>query len=59
MVVLRGGATLKLDDVVEFLRAHHIATHKLPEQLVILPSLPKTSSGKVAKAELRAAISQR
>jgi len=53
VVTLRGGATLTLDDIVTFLRAHHIATHKLPEQLEILPSLPKTSSGKVAKAEVK------
>ena len=59
VVALRGGATLTLEDVVTFLRQNHIATHKLPEQLVVLPSLPKTSSGKVAKAEVRAQIAGR
>jgi acyl-CoA synthetase (AMP-forming)/AMP-acid ligase II len=59
VVTLRRGGTLTLDEVVTFLRAHHIATNKLPEQLEILTSLPKTASGKVAKADLRAGIAGR
>jgi len=54
--VLRPGARLTLDDVVAHLRAHHVATHKLPEQLEVVASLPRTASGKLAKAAVRAAI---
>ena len=56
VVVLRPGASLTLDDVVAHLRAHHVATHKLPEQLEVVASLPRTASGKLAKAAVRAAI---
>ena len=58
-VSLRPGATLTLDDVVKHLRGLNVATHKLPEQLEIMPRLPRTTSGKVAKAALRAAILKR
>ena len=56
VVVLRPGARLTLDDVVAHLRTHHVATHKLPEQLEVVASLPRTASGKLAKAAVRAAI---
>jgi cyclohexanecarboxylate-CoA ligase len=58
-VSLRPGGTLTLDDVVKHLRGLNVATHKLPEQLEIFPSLPHTTSGKVAKAALRASILKR
>jgi cyclohexanecarboxylate-CoA ligase len=53
VVVVAEGATMALADAVDYLRAHSIATHKLPERLEVVPSLPKTASGKVAKGELR------
>jgi len=56
VVVLRRGASMTLDDAVAHLRAHHIATHKLPERLEVVTSLPRTASGKLAKAAVRAAI---
>jgi cyclohexanecarboxylate-CoA ligase len=56
VVVLRPGTTLTLDDAVAYLRAHHVATHKLPERLEVVASLPRTASGKLAKAAVRAAI---
>jgi cyclohexanecarboxylate-CoA ligase len=56
VVVPRSGAALTLDDVVAHLRAHHVATHKLPEQLEVVSSLPRTASGKLAKAAVRASI---
>jgi acyl-CoA synthetase (AMP-forming)/AMP-acid ligase II len=46
---------LTADDV----RAHclkRLPNYKVPEQVRFLPALPKTSNGKVAKAELRAAF---
>ena len=56
VIVLRPGATLTLDQAVSHLRAHHVATHKLPEQLEVVASLPRTASGKLAKAAVRATI---
>jgi cyclohexanecarboxylate-CoA ligase len=56
VVVLRKGATFTLDDVVAHLRAHRVATHKLPERLEVMTSLPRTASGKLAKAAVRATI---
>jgi acyl-CoA synthetase (AMP-forming)/AMP-acid ligase II len=51
-VVLERGASLTLDDVVTRLRAHGLATYKLPERLEILTDLPRTASGKVMKHEI-------
>ena len=56
VVVLRRGASITLDEAVAHLRAHHVATHKLPERLEVVSSLPRTASGKLAKAAVRAAI---
>jgi len=53
VVVLAGGASLRLEDAVDHLRAHSIAKHKLPERLEIVDDLPRTASGKVAKADLK------
>ena len=58
-VALRPGSALTLDDLVSFLRGSNVATHKLPEQLEVFPSLPHTTSGKVSKAALRASILKR
>ncbi|MGZ4242284.1 MAG: AMP-binding protein [Actinomycetota bacterium] len=55
-VVVRPGETLTLADVVEYLRARRISTYKLPERLEIVPAIPKTASGKVAKAQLKASL---
>ncbi len=47
------GATIRLGDVVEHLRAGGIATRKLPEQLVVWDGpLPRTPSGKVVRSRL-------
>jgi cyclohexanecarboxylate-CoA ligase len=44
---------LTLEELVEFLRTRKIANQKLPEQLRVVPELPKTASGKVQKYVLR------
>ena len=55
-VVLRAGASLSFEDMVERLRATGLATYKLPERLEILDALPTTASGKVQKHEIVRAL---
>jgi acyl-CoA synthetase (AMP-forming)/AMP-acid ligase II len=55
-VVLRAGASLTFDEMVDRLKATGLATYKLPEQLQILDALPTTASGKVQKFEIVRAI---
>jgi fatty-acyl-CoA synthase len=53
VVTVREGVTLGLDDV----RAHldgRIARFKIPKNVVVVDELPRTASGKVRKADLRA-----
>ena len=49
-------ATLDDPPSLEELRDHaseQIARHKAPRELVLVPDLPRTSSGKIRRAELR------
>jgi non-ribosomal peptide synthetase component E (peptide arylation enzyme) len=56
-VVAAAGATVPgLDVVVERLLAAGLAKFKLPEQLVVVDSLPMTASGKVQKHEIVRAL---
>jgi non-ribosomal peptide synthetase component E (peptide arylation enzyme) len=52
-VVLKAGASLTLEDV----RAHFgklgITRQKTPERVIVVEDLPRTSSGKVKKNDLR------
>lgn len=48
--------SLTLDALVAFLRAREVANQKLPERLRVVGELPTTSSGKVQKFRLRAAL---
>ncbi|HEX7095357.1 MAG TPA: hypothetical protein VF183_05705, partial [Acidimicrobiales bacterium] len=54
-VELRDNATLTLEDLVEHLRKREVSPELLPERLVIVDELPRSSGGKVAKGQLRAA----
>jgi acyl-CoA synthetase (AMP-forming)/AMP-acid ligase II/DNA-binding GntR family transcriptional regulator len=45
-----------LDDLCSFLRERGLAKFKLPERLCLVEALPLTATGKVKKAELRAAV---
>jgi cyclohexanecarboxylate-CoA ligase len=47
---------LTLEQVVAFLGERQIANQKLPERLVVVDELPKTASGKIQKARLRAQV---
>jgi non-ribosomal peptide synthetase component E (peptide arylation enzyme) len=51
-IVLRSGARLDFDTMVERLKATGLATYKLPERLEILDALPSTASGKIQKHEI-------
>ena len=53
VVSLRPGGTLTLQTVTNHLKAKDLATYKLPEELVVLDSLPTTPTGKVSRARLR------
>ncbi|MEO8694853.1 MAG: AMP-binding protein [Acidimicrobiales bacterium] len=53
VVVLRDGATLDLSEIVTYCRDAGLATQKIPEQLEILPDLPRNASGKVLKFKLQ------
>ena len=50
-VVVQPGAVLTLDEVVAFLRGR-VADYKLPEELIVLPELPMTPTGKIRRPEL-------
>jgi acyl-CoA synthetase (AMP-forming)/AMP-acid ligase II len=53
-VVLKVGAALSLDEVGRFMSERRWARQKIPEALIVLPSLPRTATGKVRKDVLRA-----
>ena len=51
--LLNDGATLTLEDLRAF-AAPYLARYKLPRQLELVSTLPRTPSGKVLKRQLRA-----
>jgi fatty-acyl-CoA synthase len=58
VVTVADGATLSVDDV----RAHldgRIARYKVPKNVVVVDALPRTASGKVRKADVRAHLAER
>ncbi|MBL7500225.1 acyl--CoA ligase [Frankia sp. CNm7] len=57
VVVPRPGATLDLDGLRAF-AADRLAAFKCPEALHLLAELPKTATGKVAKNEVRAQVTE-
>ncbi len=50
---LRPGAELDLAGLVAHLEARGVSKEHLPERLVVLDELPRSSGGKIAKGELR------
>ncbi|KAA8882100.1 acyl--CoA ligase [Nocardia colli] len=52
-VVPAPGATVTLAALVDHLRAHEVASFKLPERLEIVESLPRNPVGKLLRRELR------
>jgi long-chain acyl-CoA synthetase len=51
-VVLRPGQTATEEEIIEHCRPH-LAAYKLPRSVVFVPDLPKTSTGKVLRRELK------
>lgn len=47
------GDPLDFDEMVDFLRDADLMTQKIPEQLELLPELPRNPAGKVLKNDLR------
>jgi 2,3-dihydroxybenzoate-AMP ligase len=58
-VVLRPGATLTFEALIQHLRAQQIASFKLPERLELLDALPVSPVGKILKKDLREIVAQR
>ncbi len=56
VVSLKPGGALTLDDVRRHLDQQGLAKFKWPEALDVLPELPLTATGKVAKGQLRTAM---
>ena len=52
-VVLRPGATATEAEIIEHCRAH-LAAYKRPRSVRFVPDLPKTSTGKIMRRELKA-----
>lgn len=52
-VVVNGADQPSLDDLVTHLRAHRVASYKLPERLELVEALPRNATGKVTKEVLR------
>jgi non-ribosomal peptide synthetase component E (peptide arylation enzyme) len=56
-VVMRdGAAALTLPAVRDFMRARGVMMQKIPEQLELMPELPRNATGKVRKDQLRARL---
>lgn len=47
------GAELTLEDLVEHLLARGVSKEILPERLIVVPELPRSSGGKIAKSRVR------
>jgi long-chain acyl-CoA synthetase len=51
-VVLKPGATATADDILAYCR-EHLAAYKVPRSVQFVADLPKTSSGKIMRRELK------
>ena len=52
-VILKAGAALDFAGLIDFLRAKHIASFKLPERLELVTQFPLSPVGKILKSQLR------
>jgi cyclohexanecarboxylate-CoA ligase len=59
VVVLRPGHRINLEELSAFLDHHGLARQKHPEQLIVRADLPRTDSGKIHRAALKAALATR
>jgi 2,3-dihydroxybenzoate-AMP ligase len=51
-VLLKPGASLTLEELIQFLETEEIARHKLPERLEIMSEFPLSPIGKVSKKDV-------
>jgi 2,3-dihydroxybenzoate-AMP ligase len=58
-VLLKPGASLTLEELLQFLNDEEIARHKLPERLEILDEFPLSPIGKVSKKDLVVLVAAR
>lgn len=56
VVVLRGGQSLTLTQVLAFLKDREIARFKMPERLEVVREMPISPAGKILRRDLRAAL---
>ena len=57
-VVVRDGASVNTDDLMEFCRSH-LAPYKLPDSLQLLPELPRNALGKLSRTALREILARK
>lgn len=53
VVALREGSTFGFEEMVEFLGARDLRVQAIPEQLEVVPSVPRNPAGKILKHTLR------
>jgi len=58
-VLLKPGASLTLEELVQFLTNEEIARHKLPERLEVMDEFPLSPIGKVSKKDLVTRVAER
>lgn len=58
-VTLHPGSTLDLTELTRHLLERGLSRELLPEHLVVLPEMPRSSGGKLAKSEVRVLAAQR
>ncbi|MDA8371152.1 MAG: class I adenylate-forming enzyme family protein [Nocardiopsaceae bacterium] len=59
VVTTHPGAQLELEELTEHLLARGVSKELLPERLLVVPELPRSSGGKIAKAEVRRLVAER
>ncbi|MEP9352688.1 cyclohexanecarboxylate-CoA ligase [Xanthobacter sp. KR7-65] len=52
-VIPKSGASFSLPEMVDYLKAQHMAVQYIPERLEVVAALPQTPSGKIQKFRLR------
>jgi acyl-CoA synthetase (AMP-forming)/AMP-acid ligase II len=53
VVAVRDGSSFSFEEMVEFLRTQHLRVQAIPEQLELVPVVPRNPAGKILKHTLR------
>ena len=59
VLVPSGTAAPEVADLAEFLRQRNIERHKWPERVVVVPQIPRTSSGKIRRRSVWELVNRR